>query len=95
VLEESIVYPLLRKFVDGGDDLADLADQEHSAIKTLVERIEIAPPEDLSDVVREMDSLVTKHVEFEEQSVFPEMREAGIDAEDLGSRLEQARDQAA
>jgi hemerythrin superfamily protein len=91
-VEEQAAYPELRRLVDGGDDLADEAEQEHAAVKVLIERIEIAPPEDLSEVVDEMQQLVEKHVAEEEGTVFPEMREAGVDAEALGTRIAEARE---
>jgi iron-sulfur cluster repair protein YtfE (RIC family) len=87
-LEEEAVYPMLRRLVDGGDDLADLADEQHAAIKVLVERVEIAPPADLGPVVGELQALVEEHVAYEEQTLFPAMRDAGIDGDSLGKRLE-------
>ena len=50
-VEEAALYPALRRNVDGGDDLADVAEQEHSAVKTLIARIYDAPPEGLLDLV--------------------------------------------
>ena len=93
-VEEQALYPELRRLVDGGDDLADEAEQEHAALKVLIERIEIAPPEDLSEVVQEMRRLVEPHVAQEETTLFPEMLQSGVDAEQLGARLEAARNAA-
>ena len=90
-LEEQALYPELRRLVDGGDDLADDAEQEHAALKVLIERIEIAPPPDLAEVVLEMRRLVDTHVSQEENTLFPEMLQSGVDAEQLGERLEAAR----
>jgi hemerythrin superfamily protein len=94
--EDHALYPLLRKHVDDGDDLADVAEQEHAAIKLIIERIELAPPGDLSEPVREMHRLVDAHFTDEEQRLFPMMREAGVDSDELGRRVgDSGRGQAA
>jgi iron-sulfur cluster repair protein YtfE (RIC family) len=92
-IEERALYPELRRMVDGGDDLADEAEAEHAALKARITRVEITPPADLDDVVREMRELVEQHVQQEESVIFPEMREAGVDAEELGRRLVAAKDE--
>src|SRR5581483_2126884 len=65
-LEEQVLYPELRRLVDGGDDYADDAEQEHAAVKVLVERVEIVAPPDLGEVVAEMQRLVEAHAAHEE-----------------------------
>ena len=90
-VEEAALYPALRRNVDGGDDLADIAEQEHAAVKTLVARIYDAPPEGLLDLVAELRREVDHHVEQEESTLFPEMREAGVDAGLLGAEIEGTR----
>jgi len=89
-MEERALYPELRRYVDGGDDLADEAEAEHAAVRAFMGRIELSPPEDLSGLVEGMRTLVEQHVEQEEQSLFPAMRDAGVDAEALGDRLRAA-----
>jgi hemerythrin superfamily protein len=90
-LEEAALYPALRRYVDGGDDLADEAEQEHSAVKTLIARIYDSPPDGLLDLVSELRHEVEHHVEREESELFPLMRESGVDARLLGAELEGAR----
>jgi hypothetical protein len=77
--------------VDGGDDLADVAEQEHAAAKSIIARIDGSTPADLFDLVAELRSEVEHHVESEESELFPQMRESGVDAELLGAELERAR----
>ena len=89
-MEERALYPELRKYVDGGDDDADEADAEHAAVRALMGRIELSPPADVSGLLETMRSLVEQHVEQEERSLFPAMRESGVDAEALGDRLRAA-----
>ena len=90
-IEERLVYPELRRLVDGGDDLADDAQAEHAAVKLLIARMLATPPEDLRPLVEAIGQAVAPHVEQEERTIFPAMQEAGVDAEGLGSRLESAR----
>jgi hemerythrin superfamily protein len=93
-VEEEAFYPQLRRLVDGGDDLADEAEQEHSALKVLIERVHLAPPDKLDGVVKEMRELVERHAAHEEGTLFPEMRQCRVDAQDLGGRIEVARESA-
>jgi hemerythrin superfamily protein len=89
-VEERALYPELRKYVDGGDDDADEAEAEHAAVRVLIGRIELSPPADVSGLMETMRSLVEQHVEQEERSLFPAMREAGVDADALADRLSAA-----
>jgi len=87
-LEESALYPALRRWVDGGDDLADRAQQEHAQIATMVaELYDSATPERLGDLVTSLRDAVSAHVEFEESEIFPAMRDAGVDADRVASDL--------
>ena len=90
-VEERVVYPELRRLVDGGDDLANDAEAEHAAVKLLIARMLETPPIDLGPLVEAIGQAVAPHVEQEEQTIFPAMREAGVDAEDLGRKVESAR----
>jgi hemerythrin superfamily protein len=88
-LEEAALYPALRRWVDGGDDLADRAQQEHAQIATMVaELTDSATPERLGDLVRSLRDAVAAHVEFEESEIFPAMRDSGVDAEQVARDLQ-------
>jgi iron-sulfur cluster repair protein YtfE (RIC family) len=88
--EEQVLYPELRRIVDGGDDLADDAEAQHGVAKTLVARIHDSPPDDLRPLVEELERDVSEHIRFEEQELFPAMVESGVDADALGARLADA-----
>ena len=90
-VEEAALYPALRRYVDGGDDLADEAEQEHAAVKTIIARIYDAPPGGPLDLVIELRRDVEQHVEREESELFPKMRDSGVDAERLGAEIEAVR----
>lgn len=94
-VEEAALYPALRRYVDGGDDLADVAEQEHAAVKTIIATIYDSPPERLLDLVTELRRDVEHHVQSEESDLFPQMRDSGVDAEKLGADIEAARAAAA
>jgi hemerythrin superfamily protein len=93
-IEEQVLYPELRRVVDGGDDFANQAENEHALVKTLLARIVNAPPGDLRSLLEEVGRDVAEHVEREEGTIFPAMQQAGVDAGALGQRLEAARGEA-
>jgi hemerythrin superfamily protein len=89
-LEEAALYPALRRWVDGGDDLADRAQQEHAQIATMVSELyQSVTPERLGELVASLQEVVSGHVAFEESEVFPAMREAGVDAEQVAQNLQE------
>jgi hemerythrin superfamily protein len=94
-VEETVLYPEVRRIVDGGDDIADGAEAEHAAIRTLVAQIYEAPPADLTPVLEAMQRNVEDHVRVEEDTIFPALRECGADAEELGRKGEAARGESA
>jgi hemerythrin superfamily protein len=89
-IEEQVVYPELRRLVDEGDDLADQAEAEHSLVKTIMQRMHDSPPDDLEPLVQELRSAVTAHVRFEEERIFPDMLQCGVDADALARRVHAA-----
>jgi hemerythrin superfamily protein len=90
-VEEAAFYPAMRRYVDGGDDLADEAEQEHAAVKAIIARIYDSPPDGLLDLITELRRDVEQHVEREESELFPKMRDSGVDAERLGAEIEAVR----
>jgi iron-sulfur cluster repair protein YtfE (RIC family) len=88
--EERALYPQLRRLVDGGDDMADIADGEHAAIKALIARAYDSPPADLRPLMQSLREDVQRHVAREEREVFPAMEEAGVDPAQLADRLHAA-----
>jgi hemerythrin superfamily protein len=92
--EEAALYPQLRKYVDGGDDLAAEAQYEHATVKSQIARLYEAPPPNLTPLVRAIAQNVADHVRREEREIFPAMRESGVDADVLGRALERAESEA-
>jgi hemerythrin superfamily protein len=88
-LEDVALYPKLRRYVDGGDDLADRAVQEHAAIATMLAELQdSATPEHVAGLLRQLGDAVSAHVEFEESEIFPAMRDCGVDGADLAAALD-------
>ena len=92
--EEAALYPLLRKYVDGGDDLAGESEYEHATVKSQIARLYEAPPADLAPLVEEMQRNVADHVRREEAEIFPAMRDSGVDGDALARGLERAQGEA-
>jgi hemerythrin superfamily protein len=77
-VEEAVLHPALRRWVDGGDDLADRAQQEHATIATMVAELsDSATPERVGDLVIQLHSAVTAHLAFVDSQIIPEMRDVG------------------
>jgi iron-sulfur cluster repair protein YtfE (RIC family) len=90
--EEKIVYPALRKGVEGGDKMADEAEEEHGEARQIIGRIKrTSGAEHLGDVVGELKKAIEHHVEEEEKEVFPKMdAELGTaELDSLGSQVQE------
>lgn len=95
VAEEEVVYPALRRYVDGGDDIADMRIAEQSTAEQLLADMEKAGVEspEFSSMFVKLRTDVLAHAEAEERTVFPELTSC-IGADDLrqlGRRYETAK----
>ena len=93
-VEEAVLYPELRRIVDDGDDMANVAEAEHGAMRLLIARVYESPPIDLSPLIDELRTDVEHHVTVEEVDLFPLLREAGANAEALGQKVDMVRGEA-
>jgi hemerythrin superfamily protein len=90
-IEEAALYPSLRRYVDGGDDLADRAAQELATIATMVAELhDSATPERLGELLTQLGDAVSAHVEFEESEIFPAMRSCGVDGAQVATAMQQS-----
>jgi hypothetical protein len=86
ILEETVLHPPLRRWVDGGDDLADQAQQELVTISTIVAQLtDSATPDQLGDVVGQLHHAVSAHFAFVESEIIAEMREIGVQPLDVAT----------
>jgi hypothetical protein len=78
--EDAQLYPVVRRWVDDGDDLADRAQQESATIATMVAELsDSVTPERLPELVTQLRDAVSAHIEFHEAELLPALREAGVD----------------
>lgn len=87
-LEEEIFYPRAREATKD-NELIDEAIVEHASVKHLIEEIEgMEPGEDLFDArIRVLEEMVKRHIQEEEEELFPELTSAGMDTEAVGEEL--------
>ena len=90
-LEERIVYPALRREVQGGPGMATHAEKEHTEARQIIGRIRRTEDHDhIADLVTELQQAVEEHVKEEENDVFPKMESemAAQRLEELGAEVE-------
>lgn len=73
-IEETLVYPAIRDYVEGGDEMIDHAQEEHNEVKELLK--DFIKDVNNVDLFEEIKHDVLHHVEEEEAEVFPALREA-------------------
>ena len=89
-IEEEIFYPAARDaLAEKGEDMLDEAEVEHASIKSLVEQLKDAEPdEDMYDAkVKVLCEYVTHHVKEEEGEMFPKIKKTGLDLDELGAEM--------
>jgi hemerythrin superfamily protein len=89
-IEEEIFYPACRDaLAEKGEDMLDEAEVEHASIKSLVEQLKDADPDDelYSAKVKVLCEYVTHHVKEEEGEMFPKVKKAKLDLESLGEEM--------
>jgi hypothetical protein len=94
-IEEQVIYPWAREFVDGVDDTVLEALEEHHVAKWLLWELEDLSPEDerFDAKVTVMIENVRHHVKEEESDFFPDLRDVATRAEllELGDALRAAK----
>ncbi|HZT64611.1 MAG TPA: hemerythrin domain-containing protein [Acidimicrobiales bacterium] len=79
--EEEVIYPLVRRDVDGGDDLADARIKEEDEAKKVLadlEKLDVSSTE-FDTKFEQFRTAVLAHAESEETQVFPQLREVKDD----------------
>jgi hemerythrin-like domain-containing protein len=91
-VEEEFLYPALRYTFDDSL-LIDEAHVEHVVAKQLISELEsMHPADDMYDAkFIVLGEYVRHHIEEEQNKLFPKIRQAGIDLEDLGHDILQRR----
>jgi hemerythrin superfamily protein len=86
--EEEIFYPAAREALEE-PDLIDEAEIEHASAKDLIAQIQACEPDDsrFDALVKVLGEYINHHVEEEEGKIFPKVRKAKIDTEELGEKI--------
>jgi hypothetical protein len=90
-IEEELLYPPAHDEIE--EDIVDEAIVEHDGAKQLVAEIAaMKPSEHLYDAkVKVLSEYIKHHVKEERDEMFPQLRDSGIDLEDLGEQLMQRK----
>jgi len=89
-IEEEIFYPAVREALnEKGEDMVDEAEVEHESIKSLVEWLEDAEPDDehYDAKVKVLTEYVKHHVKEEENELFPAVKKTDLDLDNLGAEM--------
>jgi hemerythrin-like domain-containing protein len=96
-LEIEIFYPAVREAAADDEDIADLlseAEDEHEAVRELIEKLEdMDPDDDARDALfTTLIEQVKHHVEEEETELFPKVKKLkGLDLEALGAEMQERK----
>ncbi|MEH0932167.1 hemerythrin domain-containing protein [Micromonospora sp. CPCC 205558] len=78
VAEETYVYPIARKALPDGNEIADRAIAEHADAERTMQELDSTDPSDprFDELVAQLTSTVQRHVTEEEKELFPRLRAA-------------------
>lgn len=98
VAEEEHLYPAVRRYVDGGDDLADKEIADHAEVERMLKELETCQPGDerFDTLILRLKNAVKAHVSDEENRLFPMLAEVcSADAlQKLGEKVRSAKQHA-
>lgn len=96
VVEEQVLYPAVRERIEGGDELAEHAIEEHQAVKELLADIERADGAERSSLLARLMREVREHVEEEESDLLPKVRAAfgPQEQQEMGEAMAKAKEAA-
>lgn len=94
-IEETILYPAARQWIEDMEDDVLEAYEEHHVVKRTLRELESMRPEDemFDAKVLVLGEAVEHHIEEEEENLLPQLKKA-LDREqllELGKRLQQAK----
>ena len=93
-LEEEIFYPAAREAMDE-QDMLDEAEVEHASAKQLISELEgMQPGDELYDAkVTVLGEYVEHHAKEEEKQIFPKVKKAKLDMEEMAEKMEARKSQ--
>ena len=99
ILEEEIFYPAVRARVDDDDrehtDLLNEAEVEHETVDDVIAKLQELEPDDAmyAAYFNVLAEYVKHHVKEEETTLFPYVRELGLDLAQLGEEMRTRREE--
>ncbi|MFF4120993.1 hemerythrin domain-containing protein [Streptomyces sp. NPDC001714] len=98
IAEEEYLYPAVREHIEGGDRIADKEIADHGRVEKLLKQLEKTDTGDpkMSPLLQQLMDEVSAHVQDEEESLFPMLRQASsADAlNKLGDKIRRAKSMA-
>jgi hemerythrin-like domain-containing protein len=98
-LEEELFYPEARRLLSAKsgeeESLVDEAEVEHKAAKTLISELEGMQPDDphYAASFTVLGEYVKHHISEEEKQMFPKLKRAKLDVEELGHQMMERKQQ--
>jgi hemerythrin superfamily protein len=76
VIEEMVLYPAIRKMVEGGEEMADHGIEEHQELKEMLASVDGKPGDDpeVRETMGKVKETVSDHVSDEEGEMFPALK---------------------
>jgi hemerythrin superfamily protein len=86
-LEEAVFYPRVR---DADPSLVEHCQQEHDRARQMIERLKLMDEGDpqTDQMFRQLAEAIFKHVETEEQQLFPKIAQSNIDLSAIGQEMQ-------
>lgn len=94
-IEEELFYPAAKECLDVEDEnLIVDALQEHAEAKEMIAKIKtMNTGEELNQCMKELKAAIEHHVSDEEDDMFPELEEKGMETTQLGVQMESRKQQ--
>jgi hemerythrin superfamily protein len=88
-LEETVFYPRVH---DADPALVDACEHDHQEVRQMIDQLRDMDESDpqCDSMFRQLADAVLRHVQTEEQQLFPKVESAGIDMTELGLQLQAA-----
>ncbi|MBT2264412.1 hemerythrin domain-containing protein [Rhodococcus erythropolis] len=94
-VEEQFFWPAVRRMVEGGDELADRGVAQEDAAKRILQILEDGEAGDpvFEQALARFIEAAREHIEYEQDQVWPRVREAmtAADLEELGKQMARAK----
>jgi hemerythrin superfamily protein len=86
-LEEAVFYPRVH---DVDPSLIDHCEQDHDQAKQLIESLKLMDEADQQTdrMYRQLADAIFRHVDIEEQQLFPKVEQANLDLSDIGREMQ-------